>query len=307
MIYHDPDGQAPVPLITGIIGGIFGSGSTFVQDLLDDGKINTNWKTYVGNTVQGAITGANVLLAGFGGGFAGNVANQLITTGGSKVSLEQSAISGLTTAVTAGAFSATGQVTSTAFDYIKDYAIRGALAGVTADVTYQYLNNGIVRDDNHKVTGYSIGQAINNYSLNQTLRSGGIGAVMAPVGAKIVEIAIDKWGSQFGVRTIEVNGRKIIQNDKLIDPSRIDSSTGLTNKQLMEQGKAPIGPDGNRINIHHINQTNDGPVMEITSTDHQQNSKILHTNTGQYPSKINRNEFNAWRIQYWKIRGNNLK
>ena len=72
----------------------------------------------------------------------------------------------------------------------------GAFAGVTGDITYQYLNNGITRDNDNKVTGYSIGQAINNYSLNQTLRSGGIGAVMAPVGAKIVETSINKWGLQ---------------------------------------------------------------------------------------------------------------
>lgn len=74
----------------------------------------------------------------------------------------------------------------------------------------------------------------------------------------------------------------------------------------MEQGLAPIGTDGKSINIHHIDQTNNGPVMEIMATEHQQNYSKLHTNIGQAPSQINRSEFNSWRRGYWKWRSHNL-
>ena len=82
---------------------------------------------------------------------------------------------------------------------------------------------------------------------------------------------------------------------------------GRTNTQRMEQGLAPIGKDGKSVNIHHIDQTDTGPVMEITATEHQQNYADLHSNTGQSPSQIDRNAFNSWRKDYWKWRGNNLE
>lgn len=37
----------------------------------------------------------------------------------------------------------------------------------------------------------------------------------------------------------------------------------------MEEGLSPIGYDGKSINIHHIDQTNGGPVMEISVSSHQ--------------------------------------
>ncbi|MDR2022011.1 MAG: HNH/ENDO VII family nuclease [Hungatella sp.] len=71
----------------------------------------------------------------------------------------------------------------------------------------------------------------------------------------------------------------------------------------MQQGLAPIGIDSKPVNIHHIDQTDTGPVMEITATEHQQNYGQLHSNIGQQPSQINRNAFNRWRKTYWKWRG----
>ena len=67
-----------------------------------------------------------------------------------------------------------------------------------------------------------------------------------------------------------------------------------------------IGKDGKLVNIHHIDQTNDGPVMEITATEHQQNYSILYFNTCKSLSYINRGIFNKWRRGYWKWRNDNL-
>lgn len=183
------------------------------------------------------IPGANVLLSSFGGGFVGDIANQLITTGGSQVNLGQSVISGLTTLATAGSFSATGQVTSTGFNYVKDYAVRGAFAGVTGDVTYQYLNNGITRDGNGNLTGYNLNKAINEYSLVQTVKNGIIGGGMDPIGAKIVEISIKKLGPY---RNFDLNNPESFKGAKFKNVERyLDKNINGKNgyeKALIKKG-----------------------------------------------------------------------
>lgn len=111
-------------------------------------------------------------------------------------------------------------------------------------------------------------------------------------------------GNKGGKKTVEVNGKRVTMDNNTFDPNLVDKQ-GRTNIQRMDQGLAPIGTDGKSVNIHHIDQTNNGPVMEITATKHQQNYSKLHANTGQTPSQINRKAFNNWRNEYWKWRGNN--
>ena len=108
-----------------------------------------------------------------------------------------------------------------------------------------------------------------------------------------------------GKKTVVVNGKTVTMDNSIFDPNFVDRQ-GRTNIQRMEQGLAPIGTDGKSINIHHIDQTNNGPVMEIMATEHQQNYSKLHTNIGQAPSQINRSEFNSWRRGYWEWRSHNL-
>lgn len=45
-----------------------------------------------------------------------------------------------------------------------------------------------------------------------------------------------------------------------------------------KKGLAPIGHDGKSVNVHHIDQTNTGPLIEMSQTNHQQLG--LHQNTG---------------------------
>ena len=98
-----------------------------------------------------------------------------------------------------------------------------------------------------------------------------------------------------------VNGQQVIQNDQLINPNLVDD-LGRTNVERMENGLAPIGPDGKPINLHHVDQTMTGPIEEMTATYHQQNYSTLHANTGQSGSLIDRTAFNIWRAEYWKGR-----
>lgn len=104
----------------------------------------------------------------------------------------------------------------------------------------------------------------------------------------------------------EVSGVRVYQRSDLIDPNRIDIY-GRTNLQRMQEGYAPIGPDGQPINLHHILQTNDSPLAELTDAFHRQNAGILHINPrNAFPSGINRAAFNSWRQSYWMTRANDF-
>jgi len=106
---------------------------------------------------------------------------------------------------------------------------------------------------------------------------------------------------------VEVAGGKVYQRDDLIDPAFVDPRTGKTNLELMQAGRAPIGPDGRPINLHHMLQTQDGPIAEVTQTFHKVNSSAIHINSGsKIPSGINRSKFDAWREAYWKQRANDF-
>jgi hypothetical protein len=96
----------------------------------------------------------------------------------------------------------------------------------------------------------------------------------------------------------EFNGTRVYQRNDLINPS-LTNKLGRSNLQRMEQGLAPIGPDGKSINLHHMLQTSDSPIAEVTQTLHQQSSKALHINLNTIPSGINRSAFDAWRAKYW--------
>lgn len=106
-------------------------------------------------------------------------------------------------------------------------------------------------------------------------------------------------------KTVEFKGKTITQNNELFDPNYVDEM-GRTNTQRMRQGLAPKGYDGKSINIHHVDQTNTGPVTEISGSSHTQDYSGLHSNTGQSSSQIDRNAFNQWRSDYWKWRANDF-
>ena len=73
-----------------------------------------------------------------------------------------------------------------------------------------------------------------------------------------------------------------------------------TNMDLMKEGKAPYGPDGKQINLHHIGQKPDSPLAELTDTEHKSNDGILHNKIKE--SEIERTVFRSERQEYWKKR-----
>ncbi len=79
-----------------------------------------------------------------------------------------------------------------------------------------------------------------------------------------------------------------------------DKWADKTNLDLIKEGKAPYGPDGERINLHHIGQKIDSPLAELTNTEHKKNDGILHDKTKS--SQIGREVFRYERQQYWIAR-----
>ncbi len=79
-----------------------------------------------------------------------------------------------------------------------------------------------------------------------------------------------------------------------------DKWAGKTNMDLIKEGKAPYGPDGERINLHHIGQKTDSPLAELTNTEHKKYDAILHDKSKT--SEIERPVFQSERKQYWQAR-----
>jgi len=107
-------------------------------------------------------------------------------------------------------------------------------------------------------------------------------------------------------KSTQFRGNKVYQRDDLIDVNRKDA-LGLTNLDRMKQGLAPFGPDGKPINLHHMLQTADGPIAEMTTTFHTANRRTIHINSSSIPSGVDRIAFNNWRKLYWKNRARGFR
>jgi RHS repeat-associated protein len=138
---------------------------------------------------------------------------------------------------------------------------------------------------------------------------------------------------------VDVNGRRVYQNDNLFDPDRVSSwkengktVTG-TNVERMQSGRAPIGYDGESVELHHLTQSEvdafadkRGALAEVGGEFHSENTSTLHipaernpNNPSQtlprYPSFRRDNfgnatdqsrEFVQYQREYWIERGNGL-
>ena len=88
----------------------------------------------------------------------------------------------------------------------------------------------------------------------------------------------------------------------------VDPKTGLTNRQLMEKGRAPIdAKTGERIELHHMGQDYDSPLAELCENSEHGDGKdaILHDKKieswRQDPEKKNYYN-NVQRPNHWKAR-----
>uniref|UniRef100_UPI0035D0A905 HNH/ENDO VII family nuclease n=2 Tax=unclassified Bartonella TaxID=2645622 RepID=UPI0035D0A905 len=103
---------------------------------------------------------------------------------------------------------------------------------------------------------------------------------------------------------------KAYQRDDLFDPDKMVSWTVKgeevwgTNVERMKAGKAPIGFDGWSVELHHLKQTPDGPIAEMSHEFHKKYTSVIHANPKTHQSLIEREKFNKQREEYWDKRGN---
>ena len=128
-----------------------------------------------------------------------------------------------------------------------------------------------------------------------------VDAAKAVTPRGLVDDAVQGSNPKFWKDWTNFRGNKVFQRDDLIDLALKDSR-GRTNLERMGKGLAPLGPDGKSINLHHLIQTHDGAIAEVTQTMHQKYNKVLHINDNTVPSGIDRDAFNTWRRAYWKNR-----
>lgn len=95
---------------------------------------------------------------------------------------------------------------------------------------------------------------------------------------------------------------------KNIDMDYPDLKTGMTNRQLMENGRSPIdAKTGEKIELHHMGQGFDSPLVELCeNSEHGDgNDSILHDKKIESWRKIpeQKNQYNnVERPNHWKYR-----
>lgn len=108
-----------------------------------------------------------------------------------------------------------------------------------------------------------------------------------------------------GVEPAVVNGKDaLIKVD--IDYDQVDPF-GATNLERMKMGKAPLDANGKPIELHHIGQKPDSPLVELTGAEHRGNGNdnVLHNKLKE--SEINRPDFDKERQEYWKDRAKQIE
>ncbi len=101
---------------------------------------------------------------------------------------------------------------------------------------------------------------------------------------------------------------KAYQRDDLFDPNRISDweekgkTVWGTNIDRMATGRAPMGFDGKPVELHHLKQTHEGPIAEMSKESHQKYSSVIHAPSKTHQSLIEREKFKKWRKEYWKER-----
>ncbi|WP_375614179.1 HNH/ENDO VII family nuclease, partial [Bartonella sp. AC151YNML] len=102
----------------------------------------------------------------------------------------------------------------------------------------------------------------------------------------------------------------VYRRDDLFDPhARVKwtekgETVWGTNVERTKTGRAPIGFDGKPVELHHLNQTPDGPLAEISHEFHKKYTSVIHANPKTHQSLIDRKKFEKQREEYWKEYGN---
>jgi hypothetical protein len=112
----------------------------------------------------------------------------------------------------------------------------------------------------------------------------------------LIEAELELAGAnRHDYRLTSFSGKLVAQRDRIFDPNQRDPQ-GRTNAQRIQQRRSPLGKDGKPIVLHHAGQSSEGPIIELTSTEHRA------IRVRQDRSKIDRSDFREFRVIYWQAR-----
>lgn len=112
-----------------------------------------------------------------------------------------------------------------------------------------------------------------------------------------------------GLIEVEINGKKCLIKEN-IDLDFTDED-GVSNRERMVRGLAPLdSKTGNPIELHHLGQKADSPLVEFTEEEHRtgeyedgkKNQSLWHDNTVETEVHGDGNNWNQERKAHWKER-----
>lgn len=111
-----------------------------------------------------------------------------------------------------------------------------------------------------------------------------------------------------GLKEVEINGRKCLIKENL-DLDYTDKD-GVSNRERMERGLAPLdSKTGKPIELHHLGQKADSPLVELTQEEHRGRDQEGNSNYSIWHDKDSPTEVhgpgNSWnqeRQEHWKKR-----
>lgn len=122
---------------------------------------------------------------------------------------------------------------------------------------------------------------------------------------------------------VEINGRKClirtdIDLDKEWNTGKFDADGNPvyeTNRERMEDGKPPLDGKGRPIELHHLGQKADSPLVELTVEEHRtgeyedgkKNQSLWHDNTKETEVHGEGNSWNQERESHWEARSEQTK
>jgi RHS repeat-associated protein len=262
--YTDPSGEILPFLAAGIAGGIIGGGMSMIEQCISSNDIQACMKCLDWGEV-GAATAAGTVAGffGFGVGLIGGVLG---------VGIIPTIATGLLTGMI------TGQVYRA-----TEVAISGNW-DQAGSVLFQ--PNDILLDGVLGMASCAVGW--------------GIGKLFSAISKNVNTSA--NYYSNNNYRLVEFQGRRIYQMTNL-NWDYVEPKLGISNRQLLNWGYAPIGSDGNPIHLHHLLQLEPGPLVEVKASTHWRGFKILHglipDGSSFHNDPLLSNQFNVFRRQYW--------
>jgi hypothetical protein len=113
---------------------------------------------------------------------------------------------------------------------------------------------------------------------------------------KQIEAELERGGiNPQNYRLAQFKDKHVAQRDSTFDPYQ-KNLDGRTNIERMEQGNCPLDRDGKYVILHHTKQRNAGPMVEVTTAEHNKIPRRFD------PSQINRPEGDRFRENYWTER-----